>query len=176
MGPNKQHRSLKPITNPPALVPTSPPQSTREHAPKAPDNGTYGRPFVETRVQDEYKDHKPRIWRLSPLSPLRTPQREPSPKCFRRVDSQTVVPLEVFQGMMKLGEEARARGAHRLHLNHGGRANLLKVDERLPSKAHSEPEVTKPPSPKPPVSGPRRPSIPGATCERPEKMGFVAPR
>lgn len=178
-----QHRSLKPIENPPALVPTSPPQSARDPVPKAPENSTYGRPPAprpDARISDHpSEDHKPRTWRLAPLSPLRTnPQRESSPRCFRRVDSQTVVPLEVFQGMLKLGEEARARGAHRLH--GAGRAHRLKMDfkmvhdERKPSKACSEPLVTKPPSPKPLESGPRRPSIPAS--QRQERLGFVDPR
>lgn len=43
---------------------------------------------------------------------------------FRRVDSQTVIPGSVFEGMMRLGKEAVKRGAHRFETRQGGRGVL----------------------------------------------------
>jgi hypothetical protein len=52
---------------------------------------------------------------------------------FKRIDSQTVVPGAIFEGMMKLGKEAEKRGAHRLVGKSGGKA-VLRASNAAPKR------------------------------------------
>lgn len=55
------------------------------------------------------KDHVP-----YDSSALEEP-RVPSCRNFKRIDCDTVIPGDVYEGMMRLGKAAEKRGAHRLH-------------------------------------------------------------
>lgn len=44
---------------------------------------------------------------------------------LRRIDTQTTVPSDVFHGMLKLGQKAMTRGAHRLVMTDEGRSGVL---------------------------------------------------
>jgi len=81
---------------------------------------------------------EPKLPGLKPLTllPLKAPlipsglEEPAAPFCrnVKRVDSQTVVPGAVFDGMMRLGKEARKRGAHEWTRKAGTRGVLRKAN------------------------------------------------
>lgn len=86
---------------------------------------------VPPRISEEAKLPGLSLLPVKQLLPSAPELKEPTCRNFKRIDSQTIIPGDTFEGMMRLRREAEKRGAHRFERKRGG-GGVLRVSTARP--------------------------------------------